>query len=70
MAGKNNILATSDPDATCVSNTLVVAKWLYQGVGFPGLFNALVLAGESGMLQGGVDVAAGLTRGIPETANI
>ena len=36
----------------------------------PGLFNALVLAGESGMPQGGVDVAAGLTRGIPETANI
>ncbi len=35
-----------------------------------GLFNALVLAGESGMPQGGVDVAAGLTRGIPETANI
>ncbi len=50
------------------------ANWIStQSVGggnYPGLFNALVLAGESGMPQGGVDVAAGLTRGIPETANI
>ena len=52
------------------SSTGALTQNLAIAAGTPGLFNALVLAGESGMLQGGVDVAAGLTRGIPETANI